>query len=157
MMANECTVDVISKPNHWLRIVQNCYHRRELKLMALNPDIRVHDTRFFKRVLQQGSLGLGESYMEGWWDCKRLDIFFDKLLRAHWTNNALPVYPIFCASRLPALLTHSHANAPGKSAKCITTWAMISLAACSIPTCNTPAATGKRPMSYLSPRKTSWR
>jgi len=46
-------------------------------------DIRVHDTRFFKRVLQQGSLGLGESYMEGWWDCKRLDIFFDKLLHAH--------------------------------------------------------------------------
>ena len=45
-------------------------------------DIRVHDTRFFRRVLQQGSLGLGESYMEGWWDCKRLDTFFEKLLRA---------------------------------------------------------------------------
>ena len=36
----------------------------------------------FKRVLQEGSLGLGESYMDGWWECDRLDIFFDKVLRA---------------------------------------------------------------------------
>ncbi len=37
---------------------------------------------FFKRVLQEGSLGLGESYMDGWWECERLDIFFHKVLRA---------------------------------------------------------------------------
>lgn len=36
----------------------------------------------FKRVLQEGSLGLGESYMDGWWECERLDIFFHKVLRA---------------------------------------------------------------------------
>ena len=45
-------------------------------------DIQLHHTGFFKRVLQQGSLGLGESYMEGWWDCERLDILFCKILRA---------------------------------------------------------------------------
>lgn len=33
-------------------------------------------------AFQQGSLGLGESYMEGWWDCERLDIFFYKILKA---------------------------------------------------------------------------
>jgi cyclopropane-fatty-acyl-phospholipid synthase len=31
--------------------------------------------------LQEGSLGLGESYMDGWWDCERLDIFFHKVAR----------------------------------------------------------------------------
>ncbi len=36
-------------------------------------DVRVHDDRFFERVLAQGTLGLGESYMDGWWDCERLD------------------------------------------------------------------------------------
>ena len=36
-------------------------------------DIRVHNPRFFDRVLSEGSLGLGESYMEGWWDCPALD------------------------------------------------------------------------------------
>jgi cyclopropane-fatty-acyl-phospholipid synthase len=35
-------------------------------------DIRVHDPRFYGRVLAAASLGLGESYMEGWWDCDDL-------------------------------------------------------------------------------------
>ena len=35
-------------------------------------DITVHDERFFARVARDGSLGLGESYMEGWWDAANL-------------------------------------------------------------------------------------
>ncbi|MDN6113896.1 MAG: cyclopropane fatty acyl phospholipid synthase, partial [Enterobacterales bacterium] len=49
-------------------------------------DIRVKNPHFFKRVLQEGSLGLGESYMDGWWECDRLDIFFQKVLRAGLEN-----------------------------------------------------------------------
>ncbi len=45
-------------------------------------DIQVHQKDFYKRVLQSGSLGLGETYMEGWWDCESLDQFFTKILRA---------------------------------------------------------------------------
>ncbi len=45
-------------------------------------DIVVKNEKFYNEVLSRGSLGLGESYMNGWWDCKRLDIFFTKLLRA---------------------------------------------------------------------------
>lgn len=33
----------------------------------------MHDERFFRRVLFDGSLGVGESYMDGWWDCEALD------------------------------------------------------------------------------------
>jgi cyclopropane-fatty-acyl-phospholipid synthase len=36
-------------------------------------DIQVHDARFFGRVLASGTLGFGESYMDGWWDCEALD------------------------------------------------------------------------------------
>ncbi|MBW3581751.1 MAG: cyclopropane fatty acyl phospholipid synthase [Euryarchaeota archaeon] len=43
-------------------------------------DIQVHDERLWHRALTQGSLGLGEAYMEGWWDCERLDMFFHRLL-----------------------------------------------------------------------------
>lgn len=43
-------------------------------------DIRVKDDRFYSRVLVDGSLGLGESYMDGWWECDRLDEFFCRLL-----------------------------------------------------------------------------
>jgi len=45
-------------------------------------DLRVHDDRFYARVLAHGSLGAGESYMDGWWDVERLDEFFARIHRA---------------------------------------------------------------------------
>lgn len=45
-------------------------------------DLRVHDDRFYRRVLLQGSLGLGESYMDGWWSAASLDGFLHRLLAA---------------------------------------------------------------------------
>lgn len=45
-----------------------------------NPwDIQVHDDRFYSRVLSDGAMAVGESYMEKWWDVERLDIFFEKI------------------------------------------------------------------------------
>ena len=44
-------------------------------------DIQVRDERFYRRVLLNGSLGLGESYMDGWWDAASLDQLFCKLLK----------------------------------------------------------------------------
>jgi cyclopropane-fatty-acyl-phospholipid synthase len=45
-------------------------------------DIQVHDRRFFSRVLASGTLGFGESYMDGWWDCDALDEMFCLAIRA---------------------------------------------------------------------------
>lgn len=48
-----------------------------------NPwDMQVHDPKMYHRILAHGSLGLGESYMEGLWDCQQLDEFFHKILLA---------------------------------------------------------------------------
>lgn len=52
----------------------------------------VKDDRFYSRVLADGSLGLGESYMDGWWECDRLDELFwrimyfnrEEKLKKHW-------------------------------------------------------------------------
>ena len=33
-------------------------------------------------MLQQATLGLGEAYMDGWWDCEAIDQFIDRALRA---------------------------------------------------------------------------
>ncbi len=49
---------------------------------AAAHDIRIHDERFFARVIAHGSLGLGESYMDGWWDAASLDGFMHRLLVA---------------------------------------------------------------------------
>lgn len=43
-------------------------------------DPQIHRQEFFPRVLARGSLGLGESYMEGWWSVKDLDGFLCRLL-----------------------------------------------------------------------------
>jgi len=43
-------------------------------------DIRIHNPSFYGRVLSGGSLALGESYMDGWWDCEALDQFFERIL-----------------------------------------------------------------------------
>ncbi|HLO63574.1 MAG TPA: cyclopropane fatty acyl phospholipid synthase [Azonexus sp.] len=43
-------------------------------------DIAVTDRRFYRRVAVQGSLGFGEAYMDGWWECERLDQLFHRLL-----------------------------------------------------------------------------
>jgi len=45
-------------------------------------DIVVHDPRFFGRVLASGTLGFGESYMDGWWDCDALDEMCCRAIRA---------------------------------------------------------------------------
>jgi len=45
-------------------------------------DIQVHDERFYRRVLSETELGLGESYMDGWWDCEALDECINRILRA---------------------------------------------------------------------------
>lgn len=45
-------------------------------------DIQVNKEDFYDRVLSGGALAIGESYMDGWWDCSSLDQFFDKILRA---------------------------------------------------------------------------
>jgi cyclopropane-fatty-acyl-phospholipid synthase len=51
-------------------------------------DLQVHDDRFYKRVLTLGTLGLGESYMDGWWDCERIDEFVFRALRANLYQSA---------------------------------------------------------------------
>ncbi|MDA9555602.1 cyclopropane fatty acyl phospholipid synthase [Pelobium sp.] len=48
-----------------------------------NADVLIHDPRFYARVLRDGSLGLGESYMDAWWDSPHLDAFLYKLLTAN--------------------------------------------------------------------------
>ncbi|OOG52742.1 cyclopropane-fatty-acyl-phospholipid synthase [Rhodanobacter sp. B05] len=45
-------------------------------------DLRVHDERLYARVFAHGSLGLGEAYMDGWWDADDLAGLCTRLLTA---------------------------------------------------------------------------
>lgn len=45
-------------------------------------DIQVHDERVYKRVITEAELGLGESYMAGWWAAEKVDELIFRILRA---------------------------------------------------------------------------
>ena len=63
-------------------IAAELFSRAGIKVGGNDPwDIIVNNEAFYERVLAWGSLGLGESYMDGWWDCKQLDEFFYRVLR----------------------------------------------------------------------------
>lgn len=49
-------------------------------------DIQVHDERFWNKLIYQQSIGVGESYMDGWWDCERLDELFFRVCRNQLHN-----------------------------------------------------------------------
>jgi cyclopropane-fatty-acyl-phospholipid synthase len=49
-------------------------------------DIQVHNPRFYNRVLTEGSLGLGESYMDGDWDSDQLDETVSRIVSAKLDN-----------------------------------------------------------------------
>ncbi len=53
-------------------------------------DLQVLDGRLFARVLAQGSLGLGESYMDGWWESAQLDELFTRVLAAELDTKVQP-------------------------------------------------------------------
>jgi len=63
------------------KIAQEILDGIDIQINGNRPwDIQVHNPDFYERVLSGGSLALGESYMDGWWDCEALDQFFEKTL-----------------------------------------------------------------------------
>lgn len=65
------------------RTLEDLLARADIAINGDRPwDLQIDDERTFKRVLAQGSLGLGEAYMDGWWDCRRLDDFIYRVVRS---------------------------------------------------------------------------
>jgi cyclopropane-fatty-acyl-phospholipid synthase len=59
------------------RLLEAC----DIRLDGTRPfDITIHNEKVFDRVLTAGTLGLGETYMDGFWDASALDQTIYKLL-----------------------------------------------------------------------------
>jgi cyclopropane-fatty-acyl-phospholipid synthase len=74
-------------------ILRELFNQAEIEVNGTNPwDIHVHNGDFYQRVLNETSLGLGESYLEGWWDSESIDEFIchvlsadlDKKVKGNW-------------------------------------------------------------------------
>lgn len=63
--------------------VENLLAKADIRIDGDRPwDIRVHNDRIFSRVMADGMLGVGEGYMDGWWDCDQLDEMICRAFRA---------------------------------------------------------------------------
>jgi cyclopropane-fatty-acyl-phospholipid synthase len=54
-------------------------------------DIEVHNDKLYSRILAKGTLGLGEAYMDGWWDCKHVDQFITRVIKANLRRHIAPL------------------------------------------------------------------
>lgn len=66
-----------------LRAMARLLAQADIEIDGERPwDMRIHHPQTAERILARGSLGLGESYMEGWWDCDQVDEFIARVLLA---------------------------------------------------------------------------
>ena len=73
-------------------------------------DIQVHNKLFYSRVLSGKSLGLGESYMDGWWDCEALDQFCYQMLRGSIDKQVKVNNPAFLIHVLKAYFLNAQSK-----------------------------------------------
>ncbi|HWW04052.1 cyclopropane fatty acyl phospholipid synthase [Collimonas sp.] len=59
------------------KIIQQLFEHAGIRLNGEQPwDMQIHDPIFFQKMFSKWELGIGESYMDGDWDCAKLDEFF---------------------------------------------------------------------------------
>jgi cyclopropane-fatty-acyl-phospholipid synthase len=73
------------------KFVENLLSQAEIALNGSNPwDVRVNNDRFYTRTLR-GSLGFGESYMDGDWDVQSIDALFRRIIRMDITRSPMVI------------------------------------------------------------------
>ncbi len=64
-------------------LAQTLRDQADIRINGDRPwDMQIHHPDTLNRIMARGSLGLGESYMDGWWDCQQLDAFVCRALLA---------------------------------------------------------------------------
>src|SRR5262245_17139495 len=61
-------------------------------------DIQVHNEKFYDQVLAYGSLAMGETYVDGWWDGPNIDETLSRMLRANLQNKVKVTFTLAWAA-----------------------------------------------------------
>lgn len=73
-------MNIFMKSHRIQDFVVNFFAKAGIEINGKQPwDIRVHDERFYEKLVSEKSIGFGESYVDNWIDCPALDVMFDKL------------------------------------------------------------------------------
>jgi cyclopropane-fatty-acyl-phospholipid synthase len=69
--------------NSYKEIAEDILSLAGVKVNGNSPwDITINNDAFYRRALTEGELGIGESYMDGWWDAAKVDEFIFQILHA---------------------------------------------------------------------------
>jgi cyclopropane-fatty-acyl-phospholipid synthase len=69
--------------NKYVKLAEEILALAGVNINGDNPwDIQIHNSEFFKRAITEGDLGVGESYMAGWWDAEKVDELIYRILKA---------------------------------------------------------------------------
>lgn len=94
--------------------IRRILDKADVRIGGKRPwDLQIRHPGFYRRVLLQGSLGLGESYMDGWWDCEQIDQFFYSILTSKMS--AAEMKPVIrwvadLTGRLSNMQTHARSH-----------------------------------------------
>ena len=71
---------------------QDILESADVRLNGDRPwDVQVHDDRIYARILREGTLGMGEAYMDKWWDCEQIDRLVNRIYRKGMDHHLLKV------------------------------------------------------------------
>lgn len=69
--------------NKYKELAEEILELAGVQINGSNPwDIRIHREEFYRKAIEEGKLGIGESYMDGWWEVEKLDEFIAQILQA---------------------------------------------------------------------------
>ncbi|KQC09560.1 MAG: cyclopropane fatty acyl phospholipid synthase, partial [Candidatus Cloacimonas sp. SDB] len=73
----------VDMKNKYQELTEEILNLAGIEINGTNPwDIQVRNNCFYKRAITEVELGLGESYMDKWWDVEKLDELIFRILRA---------------------------------------------------------------------------
>lgn len=80
------------------KTLENLLEASDITINGSRPyDPKVHNEAVYPRILANGTLAVGESYMDGWWDCEQLDALLDRALHARLDYRVQPLKLLFPA------------------------------------------------------------
>ena len=91
-MVNIIDLDPVINMKNAKQTVEDILRLAQIELNGDRPyDLKVIDERFYTTVLAGGVVAFGEGYMNGWWDCERLDELIYMALRADLEHRVKPL------------------------------------------------------------------
>jgi len=79
--------------------------------------IHVRNEKLWDRVVSQQGLGLGEAYMDGWWECEAIDQMLTRLLEINVTKELKPSVSLIVHAIKSTVLNRQTKNKAASNAK----------------------------------------